>query len=165
MASRRRPRRDRRHHREATAQALAELYVNAHVVVERHYRRPLTLPSVARALAASPRQLQRAYDEIGLTSFAAHLRAVRLRNAAELLAHQPLTITDVARLVGYRQPSHFVKAFRRRYGTTPGAYRDRARRLADARARRPVTPTAAAPSRPARWRPAAHSNPNSVEAR
>jgi transcriptional regulator GlxA family with amidase domain len=113
-------------HRESTVQLMAELYVHAQVAVERGYRRPLTLAMLARALAVSPRQLERAYDEIGLTTFAAHLRAVRLRNAAELLAHQPLTVTDVARLVGYRQPSHFVKAFRRRYGTTPGAFRDRA---------------------------------------
>jgi AraC-like DNA-binding protein len=97
-------------------------------MVERHYRRPLTLPLVAGILASSPRQLERAYDEIGLTTFAAHLGAVRLRNAAELLAHQPLTVTDVARLVGYRQPSHFVKAFRRRFGVTPGAFRDASRR-------------------------------------
>jgi AraC-like DNA-binding protein len=109
---------------------MAELYVRAQVAVERGYRRPLTLAAVARALAASPRQLERAYDEIGLTTFSAHLRAVRLRNAAELLAHQPLTVTDVARLVGYGQPSHFVKAFRRRFGITPGAFRDAARREA-----------------------------------
>jgi AraC-like DNA-binding protein len=103
---------------------MAELYLRARLLVERGYRQPLTLAGVAQALAVSPRQLERAYDEIGLTTFAAHLRAVRLRNAAELLADQPLTVTDVARLVGYRQPSHFVKAFRRRYGTTPGAFRD-----------------------------------------
>jgi transcriptional regulator GlxA family with amidase domain len=107
---------------------MAEVYLHAQVAVERGYRRPLTLATLAHSLAVSPRQLERAYDEIGLTTFAAHLRSVRLRNAAELLAHQPITVTDVARLVGYRQPSHFVKAFRRRYGTTPGRYRDRARR-------------------------------------
>ena len=117
-------------HREATAQGLAELYLRARAMVESGYRRPLTLPLVARALAVSPRQLERAYDEIGLTTFAAHLRAVRLHNAAELLDHQPLTVTDVARLVGYRQPSHFVKAFRRRFGLTPGAFRDAVRRQA-----------------------------------
>jgi AraC family transcriptional regulator of adaptative response / methylphosphotriester-DNA alkyltransferase methyltransferase len=124
-------------HREATSRYLAELYLRAHAIVGRHYRRPLTLPVVARALAASPRQVQRAYAEIGQTSFAAHLRAVRLGNAAELLARQPLTVADVARLVGYGQPSHFVKAFRRRYGMTPGAFREAARRRAalDARAR------------------------------
>jgi AraC-like DNA-binding protein len=125
MGTRRRSCRRRPGHREQTVQALAELYLQAQKVVERHYRGALTLPAVARALAVSPRQLQRAYDEVGLTTFAAELRAVRLRNAAELLARQPLTVTDVARLVGYRQPSHFVKAFKRRYGTTPGAFRDR----------------------------------------
>jgi len=107
---------------------MAELYVRAQLIVERGYRQPLTLPNVARALAVSPRQLERAYDEIGLTTFAAHRRAVRLRNAAELLARQPLTVSEVARLVGYRQPSNFVKAFRRRFGVTPGTFRDRARR-------------------------------------
>jgi AraC-like DNA-binding protein len=130
---------------------MAELYVQAQVAVERGYRRPLTLAMLARALAVSPRQLERAYDEIGLTTFAAHLRAVRLRNAAELLAHQPLTVTDVARLVGYRQPSHFVKAFRRRFGITPGAFRDAARRdaantAAAVRAGLPRPPIAAGPS-------------------
>ena len=115
-------------HREATVQLMAELYLRADVAIARSYRKPLTLPTLARALAVSPRQLERAYDEIGLTTFTAHLRAARLRNVAELLAHQPLTVTDVARLVGY-QPSHFVEAFRRQYGTTPGAFRDRARTL------------------------------------
>ena len=88
-------------HRQGTVQLMAEVYIRAQVAVERGYRRPLTLATLARSLAVSPRQLERAYDEIGLTTFAAHLRAVRLRNAAELLAHQPLTVTDVARLVGY----------------------------------------------------------------
>ena len=138
-------------HHEETAQALAELYLQARAIVERHYRRPLTLPLVARTLATSPRQLQRAYEEIGLTTFAANLRRVRMRNAAELLAHQPLTVTDVAQLVGYRQPSHFVKAFRRRYGTTPGTFRDRARRSRDREGRAAVSPSGATAS--SLWRP------------
>src|SRR4051812_33537285 len=94
----------------------------------RHYRRPLTVAVVARALASSPRQLQRAFEEVGKTSFSSFLREARLRNAAQLLSRQPLTVRQVALLVGYRQPAHFAKAFRRRYGVTPAQYRDRARR-------------------------------------
>ena len=115
-------------HRARTAEGLTGLYRESCAIVARHYRRPLTVAVVARALASSPRQLQRAYEEIGGTSFSAQLRAVRLRNAAELLARQPLTVRQVAFLVGYRQPAHFAKAFRRRYGSTPAEYRDRARR-------------------------------------
>ena len=144
---------------------MAELYIRAQVAVARSYREPLTLAKLARALAVSPRQLERAYDEIGLTSFAAHLRAVRLRNAAELLAHQPLTVTDVARLVGYRQPSHFVKAFRRRFGVTPGAFRDAAHRdvtvvAAAVQAGRPRSQSSSGAGPTV----SPYSNPNSVDA-
>jgi AraC family transcriptional regulator of adaptative response / methylphosphotriester-DNA alkyltransferase methyltransferase len=97
-------------------------------IVLRHYWRPLTVGVVARALASSPPQVQRAFNEVGETSFSAYLREVRLRTAADLLARQPLTVRQVALLVGYRQPAHLAKASRRRYGVTPAAYRDLARR-------------------------------------
>lgn len=114
-------------HRARTAESLSGLYRESCAIVLRHYRRPLTVAVVARALASSPRQVQRAFDEVGETSFSAYLREVRLRNAAELLVRQPLTVRQVALLVGYRQPAHFAKAFRRRFGVTPAQYRDRAR--------------------------------------
>jgi AraC-like DNA-binding protein len=65
---------------------------------------------------------------VGGTRFSAYLRAVRLRNAAQLLALQRLTVRHASLLVGYRQPAHFAEAFRRRYGVTPAVYRERAAR-------------------------------------
>ena len=115
-------------HRPRTAASLTELYRESLAIVVRHYRRPLTVAVVAPALASSPRQVQRAFEEVGETSFSAVLREARLRAAAELLAEQPLTVRQVSLLVGYRQPAHFAKAFRRRWGVTPAQYRDRARR-------------------------------------
>jgi AraC-like DNA-binding protein len=115
-------------HRPRTAESLSGLYRESCAIVLRHYRRPLTVAVVARALASSPRQVQRAFEEVGETSFSAVLREARLRAGAELLAEQPLTISEVSLLVGYRQPAHFAKAFRRRWGATPAQYRDRARR-------------------------------------
>lgn len=100
------------------------LYLQARVVVARHYRRELTLPAVARALASSPRQLQRAYAQFGETTFREDLVARRLSVAAELLvAQRAIPVADVARLVGYRQPPHFAQAFRRRYGLSPARFR------------------------------------------
>ncbi|HUB35717.1 MAG TPA: helix-turn-helix transcriptional regulator [Solirubrobacteraceae bacterium] len=107
-------------------QTLAEqrrLYLLARVIVKRHYRRPLTLVAVARALSCSPRQLQRAYARFG-DSFAEDLLARRMAVAAELLADQPaIPISAVARLVGYSQPSSFAAAFRRLYNLPPAAFR------------------------------------------
>lgn len=110
-------------------QTLAEqrrLYLLARVIVKRHYRRPLTLVVVAQALSTSPRQLQRSYARFG-GSFAEDLLARRMAVAAELLAEQrAIPVADVARLVGYSQPSSFAAAFRRRYTLPPAVYREQA---------------------------------------
>lgn len=105
------------------------LYLLARMVVARHYRRPLTLAVVAGALASSPRQLQRAYEQFGEISFSEDLLARRMSAAAELLIDQrAIPVSDVARLVGYRHRSHFAAAFRRRYGLSPARFRERAPR-------------------------------------
>jgi AraC family transcriptional regulator of adaptative response / methylphosphotriester-DNA alkyltransferase methyltransferase len=104
------------------------LYLLARVVVARHYRQHLTLALVARSLASSPRQLQRAYAQFGEMTFREDLQARRMAAAAELLLEQPsIPVRDVARLVGYRQPAHFAAAFRRRYGRSPARFRENAR--------------------------------------
>ena len=104
------------------------LYLLARVIVARHYRRPLTLAVVARALASSPRQLQRAYEQSGRMTFSEDLLARRMAAAAELLLEQrAIPVSDVARLVGYRHASHFASAFRRQYGLSPARFRERAR--------------------------------------
>jgi AraC-like DNA-binding protein len=103
------------------------LYLLARVVVSRHYRRELTLAEVARALASSPRQLQRAYAQFGELTFREDLLARRMAVAAELLVEQrAIPVSHVARLVGYRQAPHFAHAFRRRYGLSPARFREAA---------------------------------------
>jgi Helix-turn-helix domain len=43
--------------------------------------------------------------------------------ATELLSKPLLPTRDVARLVGYSQPPHFARAFRRHYGVSPSVFR------------------------------------------
>ena len=79
--------------------------------------------SVARRVASSRRQLQRAYAEIGATTFRDHLTAVRMHVAADMLSSRSLTVREVAHRVGYRQPAQFAKAFRRHHGVAPSDFR------------------------------------------
>ena len=116
------------------------LYLLARVIVQRHYRQPLTLAGLARALSSSPRQLQRAYQQFGQESFREDLMTRRMHVAARLLVEQPaIPVAQVARLVGYRQAPHFARAFRRRYGLAPAAFREAALRARDRRAPIPVS--------------------------
>jgi AraC family transcriptional regulator, regulatory protein of adaptative response / methylphosphotriester-DNA alkyltransferase methyltransferase len=109
--------------RPTTVLLRASLYEDAVAIVEREYGTDLSLDEIARRVASSRRQLQRAYAEIGRTTFRAHLTSVRMDRAAELLARRGLTVRDVAHQVGYRQPAQFAKAFRRHLGVAPSDFR------------------------------------------
>ena len=120
--------------RTATVEFRTSLFDDATAIVAEEYASDLALDDIARRVATSRRQLQRAYAEIGKTTFREHLTTVRMDRAAELLATRSLTVREVARRVGYRQAAQFAKAFRRHHGVSPSAYRAQhsGRRLAAA---------------------------------
>jgi AraC family transcriptional regulator, regulatory protein of adaptative response / methylphosphotriester-DNA alkyltransferase methyltransferase len=109
--------------RPATIRLRTSLFHDAVAIVDAEYGSELALDDIARRVASSRRQLQRAYSEVGNTTFRDHLTAVRMDKAAELLRHTTMTVRDVAHRVGYRQPAQFAKAFRRHHQTAPSAYR------------------------------------------
>jgi AraC family transcriptional regulator of adaptative response / methylphosphotriester-DNA alkyltransferase methyltransferase len=109
--------------RQSTVDRRRALFRDAAAIIEREYADALTLDDVARRIAASRRQLQRAFAEAGQTTFRGHLRAVRMARAADLLRGNPMPVNQVARAVGYRQPAQFAKAFRRHHGRAPSAFR------------------------------------------
>ena len=111
--------------RPATVKLRTSLFEDAVAIAESEYGADLSLDDIARRVASSRRQLQRAYSEIGKTTFREHLTAVRMERAAELLVQRDLTVRDVAHRVGYRQPAQFAKAFHRHHGVTPSRYRAR----------------------------------------
>jgi AraC family transcriptional regulator of adaptative response / methylphosphotriester-DNA alkyltransferase methyltransferase len=109
--------------RPSTIRLRSSLLDEANAIVEREYASELSLDDIARRVASSRRQLQRAYAEIGGTTFRDYLTRVRMDRAAEMLAAQTLTVREVAHRVGYRQPAQFAKAFRRHRGVAPSDFR------------------------------------------
>jgi AraC-like DNA-binding protein len=109
--------------RPSTIRLRSSLLEEANAIVEHDYASDLSLDDIARRVASSRRQLQRAYAEIGLTTFRDHLTKVRMERAAELLATRMFTVREVAHRVGYRQPAQFAKAFRRHRGVSPSDFR------------------------------------------
>ena len=116
--------------RPTTIRLRTTLLEEANEIVAREYAADLALDDIARRVASSRRQLQRAYAEIGATTFRDHLTRVRMERAAELLTTRSLTVREVAHRVGYRQPAQFAKAFRRHHGESPSHYRARRARTA-----------------------------------
>src|ERR1700710_2749489 len=96
--------------REGTAERREQLYSEAMELIARDYARNLQLEGVARTLATSRRQLQRAFAEVGNTSFRDELAKVRMGHARALLAADGIPVRTVASSVGYHQPAQLAKS-------------------------------------------------------
>src|SRR5256885_2589073 len=95
-------------HRPTTVRHRTVLLRDAVAIVEADYAEDLSLDAVARRVAASRRQLQRVFAEIGGTTFRDHLTRVRMERAAQHLEEGTRSIREVAQMVGYRQPAQFA---------------------------------------------------------
>ena len=115
--------------RDGTADRREQLYREAMELIATDYSRDLQLEGVARTLATSRRQLQRAFAECGNTSFRDELARVRMRHARALLAADGIPVRSVAASVGYHQPAQFAKSFRRHHGQAPSTYRKNSRSM------------------------------------
>jgi AraC-like DNA-binding protein len=80
---------------------------------------------LCRRLQMSRRLLQRALAARDTTFRTLLLRALMSR-AVELLQTR-LSVTEVALELGYSDPAHFTRAFARRFGESPQAWRERNR--------------------------------------
>jgi AraC-like DNA-binding protein len=84
------------------------------------------IQTVARTLATSARSLQRRLAAAGV-SYQQLLDLARKAAAERYLTDAPLSIGEVAYLLGYSEPAAFTRAFRRWNDETPQAFRLRQR--------------------------------------
>jgi AraC-like DNA-binding protein len=82
----------------------------------------MSIGTVARRLAMSPRTLQRRLSEEG-TSFDTLREEMRKQTAEILLKDRTLSVGEVAFLLGFSEPGAFHRAFKRWHNTTPDAFR------------------------------------------
>lgn len=92
-------------------------------LLREHPERAWTVPTMASAVALSRSAFaQRFLAATGETPMR-HLARYRMARAAEYLRATTAGIQEIARLTGYDSEVSISKAFRRQFGTSPGAYR------------------------------------------
>jgi AraC-like DNA-binding protein len=87
------------------------------------YSEPWTIMSLARAVGLNDRKLKSGFRQVVGQTVHGALENARLEAAALMLKDERLSITDVALAIGYANPSHFAKLFKRRYGAAPLTWR------------------------------------------
>jgi AraC family transcriptional regulator of arabinose operon len=91
--------------------------------MQQHLGDPLLVPDLAARVNLSPSRFRDLFSaQTGLAP-AQYLRRLRLRRARLLVERTFLTVKEVMALVGYNDPSHFSRDFRRYHGISPTALR------------------------------------------
>jgi AraC-like DNA-binding protein len=78
----------------------------------------------AKSMGTSVRTMQRHLTRAGLT-YSKLVEFARFELAAEMLKRPNLKMIDIAYALGYQDPSHFSRAFRRFVGQTPREFRSK----------------------------------------
>ena len=83
------------------------------------------IAAVASRVGCSTRQLQRRFlADVGTTPSQAYMR-IRIQFARQLLVRTDRAVEDVGASVGFGNPSHFARVFRKTVGQTPMRFRSR----------------------------------------
>lgn len=81
-----------------------------------------SIETMADVVGTSVRTLQRRLEKTGMV-YSDLVDEVRLHTATSLLEDPDIPVTDIAFDVGYSDPAHFTRAFRRWAGVSPSEYR------------------------------------------
>jgi AraC-like DNA-binding protein len=87
------------------------------------YSDPWTIASLAREVGLNERKLKQGFRQLLGRTVHDHLERTRISAAQSLLAEGGLGVTETALAVGYSNPSHFAKIFKRSVGISPSRWR------------------------------------------
>jgi transcriptional regulator GlxA family with amidase domain len=90
-----------------------------------HLRADLSVEAMAARTFLSPRQFARTFKREYHTTPASFVEEMRLGEAGRRLSSRGVSVSSVAKSVGYSSEDAFRRAFERRFGVTPSSYRSR----------------------------------------
>lgn len=87
-----------------------------------HEERPPTIRELAKLTGLNENQLKSGFKEIYGNTVYGYLLDHKMDHARLLLDSGKLQVAQVAYQVGYANPSHFIAAFKKKFGVTPKKY-------------------------------------------
>jgi len=92
-------------------------------VIDKSYKEPISLNSVAEQLNITPQYLSRLFMKEMSRSFVDYLTSYRMERAKSLLQDTNMKINMICVQVGYQDAKYFCTLFKKITGVTPNQYR------------------------------------------
>lgn len=91
--------------------------------IAKHYAEAIGELAMAKMCGMSPFRFSRAFHVAYGVTFRDYLSEQRMSHAKRLLSNPRISVSDVAAMTGFDDPSYFARLFRKRTGTSPTAFR------------------------------------------
>lgn len=95
---------------------------NAKKVLIENMVEPLSLNELADAISLPLQHLKDGFKQIYGETVFTYLFNYKMEYARKLLASKKYNISEISFKIGYSTPSHFIAAFKKKYGSTPKKY-------------------------------------------
>ncbi len=84
---------------------------------------PIPIHKLAKLVATNEDKLKKGFKEIYGKSIYNYLLFFKIEKAIEMLRNDKLSLNDIASEVGYTDTAHFIRAFKKVKGISPGKYK------------------------------------------
>jgi len=91
------------------------------IIIER-WQSPPTIKEIAAEVGLNEYRLKAGFKEVYGNTVYGYVMDTRLNHARRLLVGRQHTVNEIAFEIGYHNPSHFIAAFKKKFGTTPKRY-------------------------------------------
>lgn len=116
------------HVRDSGNHAHTEVIYKLKTYIDEHLEEELSLNVLSEVASLAPAYISTLFGEVMNETFTEYVTRTRLDKAGGLLRENDrLSVTEIAVLVGYRNPQYFHNKFKSRFGVTPLQYRQAAK--------------------------------------
>ncbi len=100
---------------------------NAAAYIKQNLDKPISVTEIAESCCVSPHHLAHVFKEVRGISPLRYARRLKIDRAKRLLADESLCIYEVAMHVGFKDPFHFSRSFKKATGFCPQTFRSHIR--------------------------------------
>jgi len=91
--------------------------------IHEHFDSDLDVNTLAEVAMMSPYHFHRIYRELAQETVNGTVRRLRLQRSAAKLIRSDMPLTEIAKMVSYKSPEAFSRAFTKQFGESPSEYR------------------------------------------
>lgn len=93
---------------------------DAKYLIEQHLDEFITISQLSQQVGINQRKLMQGFKALFGCTVYQYIIELKMQTAKDLLLNKNRNVNEVADHIGYQNPQHFISAFKKKFGTSPG---------------------------------------------